>query len=105
MHAIASSDNARHPRQFFRIAGAALAILLGVAGAQAERHPDGIKQPCTRPDAEVLERRVTVKLMKKTYQQPDTEQRDQQRRPQAFLRQGHVVEFHPSLPSAGTTET
>jgi rare lipoprotein A len=35
MHAIASSDNARHPRQFFRIAGAALAILLGVAGAQA----------------------------------------------------------------------
>ena len=35
MHAIASSDNARHPRQFIRIAGAALAILLGVAGAKA----------------------------------------------------------------------
>jgi rare lipoprotein A len=35
MHAIRLSDNATRPHRFFPIAGAVLAILLGVAGAQA----------------------------------------------------------------------
>ncbi len=35
MNAIRRSDNATHPRRLFTLAGAVLAILLGVAGAQA----------------------------------------------------------------------
>ncbi|MFP5228241.1 MAG: septal ring lytic transglycosylase RlpA family protein [Acidobacteriota bacterium] len=35
MHAIRRSDNATRPRRWFTLAGAGLALLLGVAGAQA----------------------------------------------------------------------
>lgn len=35
MHAIATSDNATHPRRFATFAGTLLALLLGVAGARA----------------------------------------------------------------------
>lgn len=45
MHAIRRSDNAKRPRHWFTIAGAVLATILGVAGAQAASPADHIATP------------------------------------------------------------
>lgn len=45
MHAIRRSDNAKRPRRWFTIAGAVLAILVGVAGARAASPADHIMTP------------------------------------------------------------
>ena len=47
MNAIATSDNAQRPRPFVRTAVAVLAILLGVAGAQAA-------SPATHPNPQII---------------------------------------------------
>ena len=45
MHAIRRSDNAKRPRRWFTSAGAALAILVGFAGARAASPADHLTTP------------------------------------------------------------
>ena len=70
-----------------------------VREAEAQRQPEGIKQPGSRPDGEILPPGVAVEVEEKPHQNPHAQQGNHQCRPQVLLGeyQPHVLKITASL--------